>query len=101
MVEVLDQPTLPRRREIKSRDQRSKQADVANADVRCGKSVKPGCFEAKRKDFRVRRGGIGAPEGFDPGLQEFAGPIAAMTEDRAQIAEALRLAGCGRGQVVT
>src|SRR3954454_10420837 len=101
MIEVLNQPALTRGREVEGCDQRGKQADVANADVRCGKSVKPGCFEPKRKDFRIRRGRIGAPEGLDPGLQEFAGPIAAMTEDRAEIAEALRLAGRGRGKVVT
>src|SRR4051812_23184163 len=100
MVEVLDQPPLPRRRQIKGCDQRSKQADVANADVRCGKSVDPGRLKPEREDFRIRGRDVGAAEGFDPGLQELGRPVTTMTEDRAEIAEAGSLAGVRRGEVV-
>ena len=35
-----------------------------------------------------------------PACRNSLGPVAAMTEDRAEIAEARRLAGLGRGQIV-
>ncbi len=99
VVEVLDQPPLPGRREIERGDQRGKQADVADADVGCGKPVMRGGVEPEREHFGVRRRGVAAAEGFDAGLQEFARAFA-MAKDRAEIAEALRLAGRGRGEIV-
>ena len=52
VVEVLDQPPLPRRREIERCDQRGEQADVADADVGCGKAVKRRSLRARARAFR-------------------------------------------------
>ena len=41
-----------------------------------------------------------AAEGFDAGLQELARLVLAVAEDRTEIAEARRLAGPRRGQIV-
>ena len=43
---------------------------------------------------------VGAAERLDAGLQEFAGLVAAIAEDRAEIAEIRALAGRGRGEIV-
>ncbi len=59
-----------------------------------------GCFEREREHLGIGRRGVGAPEGFDAGLQEFGGLTAAMTEYRPEVAEACNLAGRGRGKVV-
>src|SRR5262245_65079210 len=101
MVEILDQAPLPGGREIERGDQRGEQGNVADMDVGCLETVMRRGVEPEREHFRVRRGGVRPGEGFDAGLQEFARARVAMAEDRTEIAEALRLAGCGRGEIVT
>ena len=66
----------------------------------CGDAVLGGGVEAEREHFGVRRRLVRAAEGFDAGLQELDRRFGVMAEDRTEIAEALRLAGRGRGEVV-
>ena len=99
-VEVLHQPALPGRREIERGDQRGEQPDVAHADFRRRDAVVRGRLEAEREHLGVGRGDVAAPERLDAGLQEFGRRLAAMAEHRAEIAEAGRLAGRRRGEIV-
>ena len=94
-VEILDQAALPRRREIERRDQRGEQADVAHADVGRGHAVFGRGLEPERQHLGIGGGGVGAAEGLDAGLQEFARAVVALAEHRAEIAEAGRPAGRG------
>ena len=59
-----------------------------------------GGLQPERQHLGVGRGLVGAAERLDAGLQEFGRRAAAVAEDRAEIAEARRLAGGGRGEVV-
>ena len=59
-----------------------------------------GRLQPERKHLGVGRRLVGPPEGFDAGLQEFGGCVAAVTEHRAEIAVARRLAGERRGEIV-
>jgi len=54
-----------------------------------------GRFEPEREHLGVGRRLVGPPEAFDAGLQEFGRRVAAVTEHRAEIAVARRLAGYG------
>ena len=65
-----------------------------------GKSVVRRRFEPERQHFGVGGGLVGAAERFDAGLQKFGRRIAAVTEDRAEIAKARGLSGGGRGEIV-
>ena len=64
-----------------------------------------GGFQPERQGLGVRRCGIGAAEGFDPSLEEFAGvrgdARAAVAEYRAEIAIARRPRRRRGGEVVT
>ena len=99
-VEILHQAALPRRREVEAFDQRGKQADVAHADLGRGDAELGDRFKPEREHLGIGGGGVGAAEGFHAGLQEFVGAVVALAEHRAQIAEAGRLAGFRRTEVV-
>jgi hypothetical protein len=58
-----------------------------------------GRLKSERHHLGVSCGDIGAPEGFDTGLQNFARAIGTVAEHRAQIRETLRAAGCRRGEI--
>jgi hypothetical protein len=60
----------------------------------------PGRLDPEREHLRIRCGSVRPGEGFDAGLQEFARPRLAVAEHRAEIAEALRLTGGRRGEIV-
>ena len=99
-VEILDQPPLPGRRQLEPGDQRGEQRDIAGPDVRRGQAVAGGGFQPEREHLGVGRRLVGTAEGFDAGLQEFGGAVAAVTENRAEIAEAGGFAGRRRGEIV-
>ena len=99
-IEVLDQTPLPGRREIKRGDQRRKQPDVAGADVGRGERVMRRGLEPERQHLGIGGCGVGAPEGFDAGLQKFARLLRAMAKNRTEIAVTLGGACCGRGEIV-
>src|SRR5215468_5756048 len=100
MIEILDQPPLPRGCEIKHRDKGAKQGYIAHANVRRGEAVMRRRLKSERQHFGIRGCDILPAEGFDAGLQEFAAAVAAMTKHRPEIAKTARLAGFGRGEVV-
>ncbi len=93
-VEILEQAPLPCRREFERRDQRGEQRNVAGEDRRIGDAVMGGGLQPERQRLGIGRRGVGAAEGFDAGLEEFAGARgearAAVAEHRAEIAEARR-----------
>ncbi len=99
-VEILDQPPLPRRRQIEPGDQAGKQRDVADPDVGLRQSVMRGRLQPERQHLGVGRRLVGTSEGFDAGLQEFGRLIAAVAEYRPEIAEAGRPAGERGGEIV-
>ena len=70
-VEILDQPALPRRREIERGDEGGKQPDVADADFRRRQAIKRRRLKPEREHFGVGRCLVAAPERLDAGLQEF------------------------------
>ena len=59
-----------------------------------------GGFQRQRQHFGVGRGAVLPSEGFDAGLQEFAGLAAAIAKHRPEIAEAGRLAGAAGSEIV-
>jgi len=99
-VEILGEPPLPGGRNVERADQRGEERDVAHADVGLVEPVVDGRLERERERLGVRRRRVGAAEGFDAGLQEFARPVVAVAKDRSEIAEALRRPGRGRGEII-
>ena len=59
-----------------------------------------GRFQAERQHFGVGCRLIGAAKRLDAGLREFGRAVACVAEHRAEIAEAGRLAGLWRSQIV-
>jgi len=100
VVEILRQPALPGGRQVERADEGREQRDVAHADVGPGEAVKRGRLEGERERLGVGRRGVGAPEGFDAGLEELGRAFAAMAEDRPEIAETRRPSGLRRGEIV-
>ena len=99
-VEILHQAPLPGRRQLERRDQRGEQADVAQADFRGIDAVMGGRLEAERQHLGIGGRDVAPAERFDAGLEEFAFAVGAMAEHLAEIAEAFRLAGGRRREIV-
>ena len=95
VIEILDQPPLPRGRQIERRDKGAKQGDIAHSDAGRGKPVMRRRLNPKRQHFAIYRRDILATERFNACLQEFPAAVPAMTKHRAEIAKATRLAGFG------
>ena len=99
-VEILDQPPPPHRIKAERIDQRIEQRDVAGADFDIVDAECAGGLQRQRQHLGIGRGAILPAERFDAGLQEFAGPAAAIAEHRAEIAEAGRLTGAAGGEII-
>ena len=91
-VEVVDQATLPRRREIERGDQRGEQRDVAGFHVGGRQAIARGCLEPQCEHFRIGGRRVGTAETLDTALQEFSAFSGTVPEDRAEVAVARRLA---------
>jgi hypothetical protein len=92
-VEILDQTPLPRRRQIEGGNKSGEQADIAETDLRGLQAVECRRLQSEREHFGVGRCLVVASERLDAGLQDFGCRAFAMTEYRAQVAIARRLAG--------
>src|SRR3979490_668767 len=99
-VEFLVEPSLPGGRQVERADEGREQRDVAHADVGLAEAVKRGRLERERERLGVGRRQVGAPEGFDAGLEELGRAFTAMAEDRPEIAETRRPAGLRRSEIV-
>src|SRR5499427_3639237 len=100
LIAGLDLAALPKRREVPSRNEACEKCDVADFNVRRGKPVMRRCFEAKRQHLGIGRCFVGAPEGFDTGLQKFRRRVSTVTKYRTEITVACRLSGNSRREIV-
>ena len=100
VIEILDQAALPGGGQVERGNQGGEQRDVAHTDVGRIQAVVRRGLEPEREHFGIRRRLVRAAEGFDAGLQEFAGALGTMAEHRTEIAEGLRGAGSGRSEIV-
>jgi len=99
-VEILGEPALPGGCQVERADKGREQRDVAHADVGLGEAVERGRLQRERERLGVGRRGVGAPVGFDAGLEELGRPLPAVAEDRAEIAEGGRPARLRRGEII-
>src|SRR5581483_6564634 len=90
-IEILNQTSLPCRRQIKTGDQTVEQRDITDDDIRSVDAIVGRRLQSERKHFSIGCRLVGSPERFNACLQEFARGVAAVAEDRSQIAVTSRL----------
>src|SRR5258705_261356 len=97
-------PAIARNRLITSSASRGRappfSVDCSRKRSAISETERAGSLQRQRQHFRISGGAILPSEGFDPGLQEFAWPAAAIAKHRAEIAEPGRLAGARGGEII-
>src|SRR5215469_7293894 len=92
-VEVLHQPPLPGRRQIKCGDKSGEQADVASANLGRGDAELRRRFQSEREHFGIGSRLVLPAERLDADLKKFSRRTLAVTKYRADIAKPRRPAG--------